>query len=394
VRCGCAATGPWGADFEIVAPPKVTVVNPVTDQPYQLGAGGEPGTINYPQSPYADRDGNIGYLQNVLVGDRIGVKGENFDPHGGPITIAYDGKAVDRLPARKSIFASVLVREPRSGCATFVTATQDGASGKAPVVLAVGSQVWAVSGTVTPKLFDAPLKTDQALCEQENLAGALADAVGPGEGVVVDRPIGLQPPVGGMPLSGQNLVIRSGRWSFTDAWDGSWLVVEHSAHAQLTAVASHLTASSATVRLPGRTLTLPGPVAAAGGPGLLSYDEWVTRFGGDDCHQLPVREPSTRLHLSAPADGIGCYRDPLAGGIRYTHGLSAAAPLALSSSGGGELFVFGDHGIALSDLSFSGTVSLQAPSGAIDIAHITGSPRTFDYGSYLFLAAAGNVTIG
>jgi hypothetical protein len=103
------------ANFELALPARIKVVDPMDDEPYPLDGLGHPGTIHYPASPYADASGNIGSLHNVAIGDRIGIDGDRFDPHGGPITISYDGTAVEKLPAKQSFITSGRSRMPAPG---------------------------------------------------------------------------------------------------------------------------------------------------------------------------------------------------------------------------------------------------------------------------------------
>ena len=174
---------------------------------------------------------------------------------------------------------SVKVLAPKGGdCAAFVTASQDGQGPRAPVVLAVFAQAWAVSGTVKPRDFQAPLKTRQLMCLQNNLLAALKDAVPSGGGVLVDR-LGDLFPVGGVPITAQGYTQQSGRWRQAAVWDsGCWLYTAHPPHGQKTALSLQVNASSATVHLPGRTLELGGPVKSPRSD-LLSYEEWVAHGG-------------------------------------------------------------------------------------------------------------------
>ena len=378
------------ANFELALPARIKVVDPIDDEPYPLDGLGQPGTIHYPASPYADASGNIGSLHNVAVGDRIGIDGDRFDPHGGPITISYDGTAVEKLPAKPSFITSVKVLAPKGGhCAAFLTASQDGQKPRAPVVLAVFAQAWAVSGTVKPRDFQAPLKTGQLMCLQNNLLAALKHAVPAGGGVLVDR-LGDLFPVGGVPITAQGFTVQSGRWKQTGAWDGGgWLYAAHPAHSQRTALSLQVNAPSASVHLPGRTLNLAGPVRSLRSD-LWSYDEWVAHGGSGQCKQLPLGTPAQRLYLSAASED--CYRDAFAGGIRYPHGVSAAGT-PRSTEGANPLYVFGDHGISLGSVSFTGLVSFEAPAGPISVAALQG-PRAADERSELVLSAGGQVTIG
>jgi hypothetical protein len=147
-------------------------------------------------------------------------------------------------------------------------------------------------------------------------------------------------------------------------------------------------AYEAMVRLPGRTLTLFGKIRSASTK-LLSFDEWSSQFG-DGCHVLPVQEPSTRLYLTAPASGA-CFRDPFPGGIHYREGLSAAGPL-LDSGAATQMFIFSAHDISISELTYTGFVTFEAPAGWIGLGSVTG-PAALDR-SRLMLNARHYLVIG
>jgi hypothetical protein len=213
---------------------------------------------------------------------------------------------------------------------------------------------------------------------------------------------------------------NDGRWASANGdWNGSWLVVSRPGPGTATTFQGGVNAGSAVVRLPGSTLVLNGPVRtelspdrgyASGIDRALSYQDWYGAFLSDQlptCHLLPINPPNQRLHLTAPVEEAGCYRDPFNAGISYEHGVSVAGPSSprpwppttvfdptspLKHLSAAPFFVFGDHGIVIDGLSYGGIAALEAPDGRIDLPSITG-PRELDR-AWLDLGAGSRVTIG